>query len=382
MFDIITNAVKKMFTNSVSSTPWFSFQFNSNFAQSSNKISYDLFDCNWDIQSCIETISDNIGVSWELLWDRRRNGVSPSSYYVSLFENYKLFKHEFVKHKALWWEFVIYPVMNKLNSIAYIKIAGKNKYKKIVDQWDIVLFEIKDQYWSKIYKAEEVLYCQFNVSKTSVLDWYGIIDSLIDDIAIDAEARNTTKSFYKNNAHLLTWFKTSGELTPESKSWFMNEIWKLFTWSHNSWKSLITNNLDSITTVSAPQLNVRDDRLFTTDKICSKFKVAKEIISYETKSWNYSKKEIFVNFQRTTMQAWNNIFQESMNSFLNKFESILITKLHIDIVNDSTITVEEEKQINQDYLDGVVTLNEARIKKWLLPIDWWDTFVVITKKLV
>ena len=199
-----------------------------------------------------------------------------------------------------------------------------------------------------------------------------VLQSVFYDAVLDLEAVKTNYSFYKNSARPDMMLLLDGNLTDEEQQNAKDMFEAQFKWSNNAHKVIVGG---WITDVKQLSLTAKDteqiaQRELSTDKICSAFGVPKALLWY-VKETNYSNGEnVKEEYIEWTIKPHTEDFDDILNKLLQLFRPDLFEKYWIK--SDSEQLKETQERYNGQRADvqtWILTINEARIDRWLEPLN-------------
>lgn len=235
-------------------------------------------------------------------------------------------------------------------------------------------FTVTENNWNKsrTYKPDEIEYFKFEDDIDDSNNGMGILASVIYDAVLDLEALKSNYSLYKNSARPDMMLLLDGNLTQKEQQNAKDMFEAQFRWSENAHKVVVGGWIQDIKTLSltAQDMEQIAQRKLTTEKIASAFGVPKAMLWY-TDDVNYSNavtlKEEFIEW---TVKPMAEDFESMLNKLIQKFRPDIRENYRIKI--DSEQLEETQEWMNgqrQDVMTWIITINEARVERWLERID-------------
>ena len=371
----ISKVKKKQFTTS----NWINLsQLFSNDVVFSKQTYYDLYQKNGDIRQCVRKIAWSTARNGIYLQDNDRQTVEDNVVTDQVFDLFKVptfakFKIKFFMNYLCSWELYVKPLRNLMGETIRFDIIDSRAVTKIVKDWVITWYRVISNNGTKTetYNADEVWYFKFEDDVINTLNWMWILTSILYDAVLDLEALKTNYSFYKNSARPDMMLLLDGNLTEEEQQNAVDMFNAQFKWSENAHKTIVAWWIADVKQLSltAKDMETISQRKMTTDKICSAFGVPKAMLWYvEDVNYNngQNQKEEFLEWTIKPMEA---DFDAILNKLLQMFRPDLFEKYWIK--SDSEQLKESQERLNGQRADvqtGIITINEARIDRWLEPL--------------
>ena len=335
---------------------------------------YQLYEFNWDIRQAIQKISNWVARNWIYLQNNQRQTIENNIITDEVFDLFKAptflkWKKDLYRNYLLSGELYIAPIKNESWTTIWFDIFDSRIVSKTVDPyWVIQKFTVSSQWYTKSYKPEELAFFKREDSVNSSVDWMWVLNWCIYDALSDLESMKTNYSFYQNSAIPSAMLLLDEWLSPEEMQNAKDQFEAQFKWSNNQHKTLIAGWVKDLKTISLTPRDMEfiNQRHLTTEKISAVFGVPKTILWY-TESVNYSnwsnQRKEFIEWTLRPLEA---DLEHIMNRLIEMFRPDLRKKIRIKADGEQL----EESQERQDWLrkdvqSWIITINEARIERWL-----------------
>ena len=335
---------------------------------------YQLYEFNWDIRQAIQKISNWVARNWIYLQNNQRQTIENNIITDEVFDLFKAptflkWKKDLYRNYLLSGELYIAPIKNESWTTIWFDIFDSRLVSKTVDPyWVIQKFTVSSQWYTKSYKPEELAFFKREDSVNSSVDWMWVLNWCIYDALSDLESMKTNYSFYQNSAIPSAMLLLDEWLSPEEMQNAKDQFEAQFKWSNNQHKTLIAGWVKDLKTISLTPRDMEfiNQRHLTTEKISAVFGVPKTILWY-TESVNYSnwsnQRKEFIEWTLRPLEA---DLEHIMNRLIEMFRPDLRKKIRIKADGEQL----EESQERQDWLrkdvqSWIITINEARIERWL-----------------
>lgn len=335
---------------------------------------YQLYEFNWDIRQAIQKISNWVARNWIYLQNNQRQTIENNIITDEVFDLFKAptflkWKKDLYRNYLLSGELYIAPIKNESWTTIWFDIFDSRLVSKTVDPyWVIEKFTVSSQWYTKSYKPEELAFFKREDSVNSSVDWMWVLNWCIYDALSDLESMKTNYSFYQNSAIPSAMLLLDEWLSPEEMQNAKDQFEAQFKWSNNQHKTLIAGWVKDLKTISLTPRDMEfiNQRHLTTEKISAVFGVPKTILWY-TESVNYSnwsnQRKEFIEWTLRPLEA---DLEHIMNRLIEMFRPDLRKKIRIKADGEQL----EESQERQDWLrkdvqSWIITINEARIERWL-----------------
>ena len=335
---------------------------------------YQLYEFNWDIRQAIQKISNWVARNWIYLQNNQRQTIENNIITDEVFDLFKAptflkWKKDLYRNYLLSGELYIAPIKNESWTTIWFDIFDSRLVSKTVDPyWVIQKFTVSSQWYTKSYKPEELAFFKREDSVNSSVDWMWVLNGCIYDALSDLESMKTNYSFYQNSAIPSAMLLLDEWLSPEEMQNAKDQFEAQFKWSNNQHKTLIAGWVKDLKTISLTPRDMEfiNQRHLTTEKISAVFGVPKTILWY-TESVNYSnwsnQRKEFIEWTLRPLEA---DLEHIMNRLIEMFRPDLRKKIRIKADGEQL----EESQERQDWLrkdvqSWIITINEARIERWL-----------------
>lgn len=335
---------------------------------------YQLYEFNWDIRQAIQKISNWVARNWIYLQNNQRQTIENNIITDEVFDLFKAptflkWKKDLYRNYLLSGELYVAPIKNEAWTTIWFDIFDSRLVSKTVDPyWVIEKFTVSSQWYTKTYLPNELAFFKREDSVNSSVDWMWVLNGCIYDALSDLESMKTNYSFYQNSAIPSAMLLLDEWLSPEEMKNAKDQFEAQFKWSNNQHKTLIAGWVKDLKTISLTPRDMEfiNQRHLTTEKISAVFGVPKTILWY-TESVNYSnwsnQRKEFIEWTLRPLEA---DLEHIMNRLLEMFRPDLRKKIRIKADGEQL----EESQERQDWLrkdvqSWIITINEARIERWL-----------------
>mgnify|MGYP003294657721 CR=1 FL=1 len=339
---------------------------------------YDLYKSNWDIRQAIRKISNSVSRNWIYLVDNKKKALDNEDLNEEILSYFKSptflkWKTELFKNYLLSWELYILPSKNLKWETAGFQIIDSRAVSKQTDgKWNIVNFQINTWHGQCMIKTpEEIAFFKLEDDINNTINWMGLLNGVLYDWLSDLEASKTNYALYQNSAIpsamlLLDWDLSSNE-QQIAKEMFESQ----FRGSNNQHKTLIGWWIKDIKTLSITPRDMEfiNQRHLTTEKISAVFWVPKSILWY-VDTVNYANwQELRREFIEWTIRPYEIDLEHIMNHLMQMFLPEIWNKYWIKCDWEQLEEQQEwfESQ-RKDVETWIITINEARIDRWLEPI--------------
>lgn len=339
---------------------------------------YDLYAKNGDIRECVRKIAWSVARNGIYLLDNQQQ-IVPDNVITTEVQNlfkepsFQKFKTNFWRNYLISWEVYVEPIQNAFWQTIRFHVIDSRSVTKVVEKWVIRAFNvIEDDGTSKQYRADQLWFFKFEDDINYSINWMWVLTSVFYDAVLDLEAVKTNYSFYKNSARPDMMLLLDGNLTEEEQQNAVDMFNAQFKWSTNAHKVVIGGWITDIKQLSltAKDMEQIAQRELSTDKICSAFGVPKAMLWY-VKETNYSNGEnVKEEYIEWTIKPHTEDFDDMLNKLLQMFRPDLFKKYWIK--SDSEQLKETQERYNGQRADvqtGIITINEARIDRWLEPLQ-------------
>ena len=339
---------------------------------------YDLYAKNGDIRECVKKISWSVARNGIYLLDNKQQIVPDNIVTMEVANLFKeptfaKFKTNFWRNYLISWELYIEPIKNLMWQVIRFHVLDSRAVTKVIEAWVIKAFNVVQEDWTqRQYKADELWFFKYEDDINYSINGMWILTSVVYDAVMDLEAVKTNYSFYKNSARPDLMLLLDGNLTEEEQQIAKDQFEAQFKGSTNAHKVIVGGWIQDIKQLSLSSKDMEQiaQRELSTDKICSAFGVPKAMLWY-IKETNYSNgqnvKEEYIEW---TIKPHTEDFDDILNKLLQMFRPDLFKNYWIQ--SDSEQLKETQERYNGQRADvqcGILTINEARIDRWLEPLD-------------
>ena len=261
------------------------------------------------------------------------------------------------------------PVKNESWLTIWFDILDSRIVRKTVDPYGIITsFTVSNQSITKTFQPNEIAFFKRENSVNSSVDWMWLLNWCIYDALSDFESMKTNYSFYQNSAIPSAMLLLDEWLSPEEMQNAKDQFEAQFRWSNNQHKTLIAWWVKEIKTISLTPRDMEfiNQRHLTTEKISAVFGVPKTILWY-TENVNYSnwwnQRKEFIEWTLRPLEA---DFEHIVNRLLEMFRPDLFKKIRIKADGEQLEESQERQEwLRKDVQSWIITINEARIERWL-----------------
>ena len=339
---------------------------------------YELYEYNWDIRQAIQKISNWVARNWIYLRNNQRQSIDNNILLEEVFDLFKAptflkRKKDLYRNYLLSGELYIIPIKNEWWTAIWFQILDSRIVSKTVDAYGVIQkFTVSSQWITKQFKPDELAYFKREDSTTNSVDWMWLLNGCIYDALSDFESMKTNYSFYQNSAIPSAMLLLDENLSPEEMQNAKDQFEAQFRWSNNQHKTLVAWWVKDLKTISLTPRDMEfiNQRHLTTEKISAVFWVPKSVLWY-TESVNYSngvsqRKE----FIEWTLRPLETDFEHILNKLLEMFRPDLFNKIRVKADWEQLEESQErEEWLRKDVASWIITINEARVEKWLEKVN-------------
>lgn len=351
---------------------------------------YDLYAKNGDIRQAVKKIAGSVARNWIYLQDNDRQTVDDNVLTDQVSDLFKAptfakFKIDLYRNYLISWELYIKPLKNAFDETIRFDVIDSRAVTKIISNGVITWYRVVEKDGVKIqeYKADEIAYFKYEDDINNSLNGMWILTSVLYDAVLDLEALKTNYSLYKNSARPDMLLLLDGNLSEEEQQIATDKFRAQFTWSNNAHKVIVGGGIQDIKTLSltARDMETINQRKLTTEKISATFGVPKAMLWYvEDVNYNngQNQKEEFL---EGTIKPFEQDFDAILNKLLQMFKPDIFNKYWIK--SDSEQLKETQEWLNgqrADVLAWIITINEARVDRWLERVDDENADKLITSR--
>ncbi len=351
---------------------------------------YDLYAKNGDIRQAVKKIAGSVARNWIYLQDNDRQTVDDNVLTDQVSDLFKAptfakFKIDLYRNYLISWELYIKPLKNAFDETIRFDVIDSRAVTKIISNGVITWYRVVEKDGVKIqeYKADEIAYFKYEDDINNSLNGMWILTSVLYDAVLDLEALKTNYSLYKNSARPDMLLLLDGNLSEEEQQIATDKFRAQFTWSNNAHKVIVGGGIQDIKTLSltARDMETINQRKLTTEKISATFGVPKAMLWYvEDVNYNngQNQKEEFL---EGTIKPFEQDFDAILNKLLQMFKPDIFNKYWIK--SDSEQLKETQEWLNgqrADVLAWIITINEARVDRWLERVEDENADKLITSR--
>jgi len=351
---------------------------------------YDLYAKNGDIRQAVKKIAGSVARNWIYLQDNDRQTVDDNVLTDQVSDLFKAptfakFKIDLYRNYLISWELYIKPLKNAFDETIRFDVIDSRAVTKIISNGVITWYRVVEKDGVKIqeYKADEIAYFKYENDINNSLNGMWILTSVLYDAVLDLEALKTNYSLYKNSARPDMLLLLDGNLSEEEQQIATDKFRAQFTWSNNAHKVIVGGGIQDIKTLSltARDMETISQRKLTTEKISATFGVPKAMLWYvEDVNYNngQNQKEEFL---EGTIKPFEQDFDAILNKLLQMFKPDIFNKYWIK--SDSEQLKETQEWLNgqrADVLAWIITINEARVDRWLEKVEDENADKLITSR--
>ena len=335
---------------------------------------YQLYEFNWDIRQAIQKIANWVSRNWIYLQNNQRQTIENNIITDEVFDLFKAptflkRKKDLYRNYLLSWELYIAPIKNESWTTIWFDILDSRLISKTVDAYWIIQKFTATRWWiTKSYSPNELAFFKREDSVNSQVDWMWILNWCIYDALSDFESMKTNYSFYQNSAIPSAMLLLDEWMSPEEMQNAKDQFEAQFRWSNNQHKTLVAWWVKDLKTISLTPRDMEfiNQRHLTTEKISAVFWVPKTILWYTENvnysNWNNQRKE----FIEWTLRPLEADFEHILNRLLEMFRPDLFKKLRIKADWEQLEESQERQEwLRKDVASWIMTINEARIERWL-----------------
>lgn len=349
---------------------------------------YRLKKYNSDIQTWIRIIAQKVAMKGLYLTNENLEVLDKNKFkkeydYVNkLFtaQTFSFWKNLFFTNTIISWENYIEPQYNAnlRNSkiVKFMPIDSRAMAKLIDDNGNIEWFKQYTTNKVQSFWVNELGYFMYgqDVENENLSMW--LLDWIIFDVMWDIEANKTNFYFFKNNAIPNAVFMMDPDMWQEDLEIAIENIKQKYSGSENQHKILVSSAVKDIKTldISHKDMDFLNQRKFTTDKISSALWIPKELMGYVSDSWSYSKIiEIRKEFHQSTIAGFESYIENVFNVLINRYSKDLLIPLNWMIIKCDSESIDDrwliEENQRKDIETGIITINEVRQERWLIPFN-------------
>lgn len=351
---------------------------------------YDLYAKNGDIRQAVKKIAGSVARNWIYLQDNDRQAVDDNVLTDQVLDLFKAptfakFKIDLYRNYLISWELYIKPLKNAFDETIRFDVIDSRAVTKIINNGVITWYRVVEKDGVKVqdYKADEIAYFKYEDDINNSLNGMWILTSVLYDAVLDLEALKTNYSLYKNSARPDMLLLLDGNLSEEEQQIATDKFRAQFTWSNNAHKVIVGGGIQDIKTLSltARDMETINQRKLTTEKISATFGVPKAMLWYvEDVNYNngQNQKEEFL---EGTIKPFEQDFDAILNKLLQMFKPDIFNKYWIK--SDSEQLKETQEWLNgqrADVLAWIITINEARVDRWLERVEDENADKLITSR--
>lgn len=340
---------------------------------------YELYAKNSDIRECVRKIAWAVARNGIYLLDNDKQIVEDNVITEEVLDLFKAptfekFKVNLWRNYLVSWELYIKPIQNLMWETMRFDILDSRAVTKILRDGVITWYRVTSNNGIKtqVFDVDQIAYFKFEDDISYSINGMWVLTSIMYDVVTDLEASKNNYSFYKNSARPDMMLLLDGNLTAEEQQIAKDQFEAQFKWSANAHKVMVWWWIADIKQISLTSKDMETiaHRELSTDKICSAFGVPKALLWY-IKDTNYSNgQNVKEEFLEWTIKPHERDFDSILNKCLEMFRPDIFEKYWIK--SDS-----EQLKETQEWLDGqradvqawILTINEARIDRWLEPRD-------------
>lgn len=339
---------------------------------------YKLYEYNWDIRQAIQKIANWVSRNWIYLQNNQRQTIENNIITDEVFDLFKAptflkRKKDLYRNYMLSWELYIAPVKNEWWQTIWFDIIDSRLVSKTVNAfWVIEKFTVSSQWYVKTYKPDELAFFKREDSTNSSVDWMWVLNGCVYDALSDLEAMKTNYSFYQNSAIPSALLLLEDNLSKEEFQNAKDQFEAQFRWSTNQHKTMIAWWVKDFKTISfsARDMEFINQRHLTTEKISAVFWVPKAMLWY-VEDVNYSnwdnQRKVFIEW---TLKPLESDFEHILNKLLEMFRPDLFAKIRIKADWEQLEESQERQEwLRKDVASWIITINEARVERWLEKIN-------------
>ena len=340
---------------------------------------YELYAKNSDIRECVRKIAWAVARNGIYLLDNDKQIVEDNVITEEVLDLFKAptfekFKVNLWRNYLVSWELYIKPIQNLMWETMRFDILDSRAVTKILRDGVITWYRVASNNGIKtqVFDVDQIAYFKFEDDISYSINGMWVLTSIMYDVVTDLEASKTNYSFYKNSARPDMMLLLDGNLTAEEQQIAKDQFEAQFKWSANAHKVMVWWWIADIKQISLTSRDMETiaHRELSTDKICSAFGVPKALLWY-IKDTNYSNgQNVKEEFLEWTVKPHERDFDAILNKCLEMFRPDLFEKYWIK--SDSEQLKETQEWLNGQRADvqtWILTINEARIDRWLEPRD-------------
>jgi len=353
--------------------------YNAGFVINQNTF-YDLYKSNWDIRQAIHKIAWSVARNGVYALDTKKQVLDDEELDYTLLSffkapTFKKWKIELFKNYLLSWELYIIPAYNLKWEVAWFQILDSRAVTKHTDwKGNILAFQVNSSNWTinKKFRPDELAFFKFEDDVNNTVNWMWLLNWILYDALSDLESSKMNYSLYQNSAVPSAILLLDWDLS-ENEQMIAKDLFEAqFRWSSNAHKTLVWWWIKDIKTLSFTPRDMEfiNQRHLTTEKVAAVFGVPKSILWY-VDTVNYSNwEELRREFIEWTIRPFEIDLEHIINTLMNMFLPEIWKKYYIKCDWEQ---LEEKQEFfesqRKDIESWIITINEARIDRWLEPVS-------------
>jgi len=337
---------------------------------------FELYTKNSDIRECVRKIAWAVARNGIYLLDNNKQIVEDNKVTEEVLNLFKTptfakFKVNLFRNYDVSWELYIKPIKNALWVTIRMDVLDSRQVDKVISDWVITNYRVTDWHKTQVYPADQIAYFKYEDDIRYSLNGMWVLTSIMYDAVTDLEASKNNYFFYKNSARPDMMLLLNDWMSIEEQQNAKEMFDAQFKGSNNAHKTIVWWWIKEIKQISLSSSDMETiaHRKLSTDKICSAFGVPKPLLWYI--DWvNYNNgsnaKEEFLEW---TVKSCAEDFDAILNKCLQMFRPDLFEKYWIKSDSEQLKETQEwYKWQREDVANWIITINEARIDRWLEPL--------------
>ena len=336
---------------------------------------YELYKKNPDIRQCIRKIANSVSRDWLSLTNNKGEVVDDTELLDEVMDYFRYptflkFKVDLYRNYLLSGELYITPIRNLRMEILGFEVLDTRAMAKVVNQnGSIVWYKQYSKTGTfKTYNIDDIAYFKFedDINNANLGMW--LLHWVVWDALSDLEATKTNHKLYENGAIPDSMLLLDDALSDSEMQLAKEQFNNQYRWTQNAHKMLIGWGIKDIKTLALTNRDMEfmNQRLFTVQKVAATFGVPKSILGYVDDVNLANGKELRKEYIEWTIRPYEKDFENILNTLSSKFLPEVYASYWIKPEGetlDDRVVIEENQR--KDIEKGIITINEARIERWM-----------------
>lgn len=329
-----------------------------------------MFRINPDIRRCVIEIQQTTAKSGYETHKLMKTTANEKVVTVEEFESalgksggFRHIKNEMIKNLAIFANAFIRKHNNaRKQAIKYSVLDSR--YVSIIT--DFELNPLRYQYSPPIYKGkieeflpEEIIHVKELIDIDNPLFGISIMETLVLDVMGDEQSGQSNYYFFANDNIPAAVYVLKDGLTKEQQQDQMKIIGDGLKGGHNKHKALVSGAVNDVKPIRQvhDDMNFKEQRKFTTERICAAMGVPRTILGY-IEDVNHSNGESqYEKFIENTIRPWERLVEEIFTLLVQDFQPDAIFVINDEHIDD----LQKRSTLARDNVNsGLWTRNEAR----------------------